>query len=49
MIGPQFFLDSQKPYYPLGVGAMVFAFTVMALCGALYGLVSSPTFHQLCH
>ena len=36
MVGPQFFRDSQKPQYPLGIGAMIFAFTMMAFCGIIY-------------
>lgn len=36
IIGPQFFLDSQKPHYSLGIGAMIFSFLLMAVCGVLY-------------
>ena len=39
MIGPQFFLDSQKPHYSLGIGAMIFSFVMMAFCGVLYWFV----------
>ncbi len=36
MIGPQFFLNSQAPYYELGILAMLCSFCVMAVMGALY-------------
>ena len=35
-IGPQFFLDSQKPHYQLGIDALFFCFAVMAVTGVLY-------------
>lgn len=36
IIGPQFFLDSQSPTYPLGIGATIFAFALMAATGIAY-------------
>ncbi|KAK5996816.1 putative transporter [Cladobotryum mycophilum] len=36
MLGPQFFLDSQKPQYQLGIGAMIVAFMLMGVCGVVY-------------
>ncbi|KAF7531249.1 hypothetical protein G7054_g9046 [Neopestalotiopsis clavispora] len=36
IIGPQFFLDEQSPTYPLGIGAMLCAFAVMAAAGVAY-------------
>jgi hypothetical protein len=42
IIGPHFFLDSQKPYYELGIGAMMVAFVIMAICGGLYRSVVVP-------
>ncbi|KAG9196822.1 hypothetical protein G6514_003951 [Epicoccum nigrum] len=39
IIGPHFFLDSQKPYYELGIGTMMVAFVIMAICGGLYRYV----------
>lgn len=36
IIGPQFFLRSQAPHYPLGIGAMICAFAIMAASGALH-------------
>ncbi|KAI9730900.1 MAG: hypothetical protein M1834_005618 [Cirrosporium novae-zelandiae] len=36
MIGPQFFLDSQKPHYQSGISAMISSFCIMAACGILY-------------
>ncbi|KJZ74787.1 hypothetical protein HIM_05904 [Hirsutella minnesotensis 3608] len=36
MIGPQFFLDRQKPQYKLGISAMIIAFIMMAVCGMIY-------------
>lgn len=44
MIGPQFFLDSQKPHYTLGVGAMIFSFVMMGICGVLYWYVIPSDF-----
>jgi MFS family permease len=45
IVGPHFFLDSQKPYYQLGIGAMMVAFVTMAICGGLYRfVVVSPLF-----
>lgn len=46
IIGPQFFLDSQKPYYTLGIGAMIFSFSIMAFCGKLYWSVFARTIHS---
>lgn len=42
IVGPHFFLDSQKPYYELGIGAMMVAFVIMAICGGLYRSVAVP-------
>jgi hypothetical protein len=36
IIGPQFFLESQSPRYPLGIGAMLCCFSIMAAMGILY-------------
>ncbi|KAF3810204.1 putative transporter [Colletotrichum gloeosporioides] len=36
IIGPQLFLSSQAPRYPLGIGAMMFAFALMAASGVAY-------------
>ncbi|KAL2848519.1 major facilitator superfamily domain-containing protein [Aspergillus pseudoustus] len=36
IIGPQFFLQSQSPHYPLGIGAMLCCFAIMAVTGVLY-------------
>ncbi|KAH7316931.1 major facilitator superfamily domain-containing protein [Stachybotrys elegans] len=36
IIGPQFFRKDQAPYYPLGIGAMLCAFAVMAAAGVAY-------------
>ncbi|KAM4057773.1 major facilitator superfamily protein [Hirsutella rhossiliensis] len=36
MVGPQFFLESQKPQYHLGIGVMIFSFVMMAVCGMVY-------------
>lgn len=41
IIGPQFFLDSQRPHYTLGIGAMIFSFLIMAFCGIVYRSVLS--------
>ncbi|OAL64168.1 hypothetical protein A7C99_4825 [Trichophyton rubrum] len=37
LVGPQFFLESQKPHYQLGLGAMIVSLIMMAVCGAIYG------------
>ncbi|GBF59943.1 transporter [Trichophyton mentagrophytes] len=37
LVGPQFFLDSQKPQYQLGLGAMIASLIMMAVCGIVYG------------
>ncbi|KAL0941808.1 major facilitator superfamily transporter [Colletotrichum truncatum] len=39
IIGPQLFLSSQAPRYPLGIGAMMFAFALMAVSGVVYSLL----------
>ncbi|KAL2850245.1 major facilitator superfamily domain-containing protein [Aspergillus pseudoustus] len=39
IVGPQFFLDSQSPTYPLGIGAMMCAFAVMMATGIAYSLL----------
>ncbi|KAJ5710012.1 Major facilitator superfamily domain general substrate transporter [Penicillium malachiteum] len=39
IVGPQFFLSSQSPTYPLGIGAMLCCFAIMAVTGVLYFLV----------
>ncbi|KDN67530.1 putative major facilitator superfamily transporter [Colletotrichum sublineola] len=39
IIGPQLFLSSQAPRYPLGIGAMMFAFALMAVSGMAYYLL----------
>ncbi|OLN85237.1 putative transporter C417.10-like protein 5 [Colletotrichum chlorophyti] len=39
IIGPQLFLSSQAPRYPLGIGAMMFAFALMAASGLAYYLL----------
>ncbi|KAF3050836.1 hypothetical protein E8E11_007660 [Didymella keratinophila] len=36
IIGPQFFISSQSPTYPLGIGAMLVAFALMAVTGTVY-------------
>ncbi|KAL3464723.1 major facilitator superfamily domain-containing protein [Aspergillus heterothallicus] len=36
IIGPQFFLSSQSPHYPLGIGAMLCCFAIMAVTGVCY-------------
>ncbi|KAM5468272.1 hypothetical protein MauCBS54593_005013 [Microsporum audouinii] len=36
LVGPQFFLDSQKPHYQLGLGAMIASLIMMAACGIVY-------------
>jgi hypothetical protein len=36
IIGPQFFLNKQSPTLPLGIGAMLFAFAIMAAAGLAY-------------
>ncbi|KAJ5116943.1 Major facilitator superfamily domain general substrate transporter [Penicillium angulare] len=36
IIGPQFFLESQSPTYPLGIGAMLCCFAIMAVTGIIY-------------
>ncbi|KAF3000931.1 hypothetical protein E8E13_008746 [Curvularia kusanoi] len=36
IIGPQFFISSQSPTYPLGIGAMLVAFALMAVAGIVY-------------
>jgi hypothetical protein len=42
IIGPHFFLDSQKPYYELGIGTMMVAFVIMVICGGLNRSVVVP-------
>ncbi|TKW58565.1 putative transporter [Colletotrichum tanaceti] len=39
IIGPQLFLSSQAPRYPLGISAMMFAFALMAASGLVYCLL----------
>ncbi|KXH59390.1 major facilitator superfamily transporter [Colletotrichum salicis] len=39
IVGPQLFLSSQAPRYPLGIGAMMFAFALMAASGLVYYLL----------
>lgn len=39
IIGPQLFLSSQAPRYPLGISAMMFAFALMAASGLVYYLL----------
>jgi hypothetical protein len=39
IIGPQFFISSQSPTYPLGIGAMLVAFALMAVAGVLYWIL----------
>ncbi|KAF2627095.1 allantoate permease [Macroventuria anomochaeta] len=36
IIGPQFFISSQSPTHPLGIGAILVAFTLMAITGVVY-------------
>lgn len=36
IIGPQLFLSSQAPTYPLGIGAMIFSFTLMGASTIFY-------------
>ncbi|KAJ6035617.1 Major facilitator superfamily domain general substrate transporter [Penicillium canescens] len=36
IIGPQFFLGTQAPHYPLGIGAMLCCFAIMTVTGILY-------------
>jgi len=36
IIGPQFFLESQKPHYGLGIGAMLCGFAIMMATGIFY-------------
>ncbi|KAL2799555.1 hypothetical protein BJX66DRAFT_322089 [Aspergillus keveii] len=36
IIGPQFFLQTQAPHYPLGIGAMLCCFAIMTVAGAAY-------------
>lgn len=44
LVGPQFFLESQKPHYQLGLGAMIVSLIMMAVCGAIYGSVPFSCF-----
>ncbi|KAI8656383.1 hypothetical protein NCS56_01242200 [Fusarium sp. Ph1] len=39
MVGPQFFLESQRPHYSLGIGAMLCGFAVMMGTGTLYFII----------
>ncbi|KAH7031454.1 major facilitator superfamily domain-containing protein [Microdochium trichocladiopsis] len=39
IVGPQLFLSTQAPRYQLGIGAMIFAFALMAVAGILYYLL----------
>ncbi|KAK1634406.1 major facilitator superfamily transporter [Colletotrichum phormii] len=39
IVGPQLFLSSQAPRYPLGISAMIFAFALMAASGLVYYLL----------
>ncbi|CAL3971284.1 unnamed protein product [Diplocarpon coronariae] len=39
IVGPQFFRTSQSPHYPLGIGAMMCCFAVMAATGIVYGFL----------
>lgn len=36
IIGPQFFRTDQAPHYPLGIGAMLCCFAIMAATGIVY-------------
>lgn len=36
IFGPQFFRTDQAPYYPLGINAMMTAFSVNAVMGMIY-------------
>ncbi|KAJ0420118.1 major facilitator superfamily domain-containing protein [Aspergillus carlsbadensis] len=36
IIGPQFFLQTQAPHYPLGIGAMLCCFAIMTVTGVAY-------------
>jgi uncharacterized membrane protein YdbT with pleckstrin-like domain len=36
IVGPQFFLTSQSPHYPLGIFAMLVCFIIMAVTGVVY-------------
>ncbi|RSM14168.1 hypothetical protein CDV31_005504 [Fusarium ambrosium] len=39
IVGPQFFLESQRPHYSLGIGAMLCGFAVMMGSGTLYFII----------
>ncbi|RSL54364.1 hypothetical protein CEP54_009926 [Fusarium duplospermum] len=39
MVGPQFFLESQRPHYSLGIGTMLCGFAVMMGTGTLYFII----------
>ncbi|KAH7244925.1 major facilitator superfamily domain-containing protein [Fusarium solani] len=39
IVGPQFFLESQRPHYSLGIGAMLCGFAVMMGTGTLYFII----------
>ncbi|EEU34037.1 uncharacterized protein NECHADRAFT_85484 [Fusarium vanettenii 77-13-4] len=39
IVGPQFFLDSQRPHYSIGIGAMLCGFAVMMSTGTLYFII----------
>ncbi|EXJ89436.1 hypothetical protein A1O3_02503 [Capronia epimyces CBS 606.96] len=36
IVGPQFYLSSQSPHYPLGIGSLMFGFALMAFSGIFY-------------
>lgn len=36
IIGPQFFRDSQAPYYQLGIWALIVCYAIMIATGAMY-------------
>lgn len=37
IIGPQFFLSEQAPYYELGISALMACFAINGLMGIVYG------------
>ncbi|WAO94639.1 Hypothetical protein NCS54_01223100 [Fusarium falciforme] len=39
IVGPQFFLESQRPHYSLGIGAMLCGFAVTMSTGTLYFII----------
>lgn len=40
IIGPQFFRESQAPYYQLGIWALIVSYAVMVATGALYWILA---------